>query len=182
MPQEGSAVVASATTGAGDSAVVAEAPAVKYLKDYKPPDFFLDDVRLVFDLDDDGLDTIVHSRLTVRPACVPGTDLVLDGEMLELLPESLKVNDASVPVSQYRVDATKGTLTIDAVALPQSDTFVLESAVRIKPAKNTALEGLYMSSGNYCTQCEGMFSPIYGACKYRQSLFFPSLFLAADVD
>ena len=32
--------------------------------------------------------------------------------------------------------------------------FVLTTLVEIDPAQNTALEGLYLSSGNYCTQCE----------------------------
>ena len=32
--------------------------------------------------------------------------------------------------------------------------YVIKTLVEIDPAKNTALEGLYLSSGNYCTQCE----------------------------
>ena len=34
------------------------------------------------------------------------------------------------------------------------DAFTLEIVTQIAPADNTALEGLYMSGGNYCTQCE----------------------------
>ena len=32
--------------------------------------------------------------------------------------------------------------------------FTLETEVEIQPEANTALEGLYMSKGMYCTQCE----------------------------
>ena len=35
-----------------------------------------------------------------------------------------------------------------------SDEFVLEICNRIHPESNTSLNGLYQSSGNYCTQCE----------------------------
>ncbi len=35
-----------------------------------------------------------------------------------------------------------------------SDEFVLEITTRIHPEKNTSLNGLYQSSGNFCTQCE----------------------------
>jgi len=34
------------------------------------------------------------------------------------------------------------------------DEFVLEITTRIHPEKNTSLNGLYQSSGNFCTQCE----------------------------
>ena len=32
--------------------------------------------------------------------------------------------------------------------------FTVETEVRIRPQDNTSLEGLYKSSGNFCTQCE----------------------------
>jgi aminopeptidase N len=34
------------------------------------------------------------------------------------------------------------------------EAFALEIVTRLDPANNTALEGLYMSSGRFCTQCE----------------------------
>ena len=42
------------------------------------------------------------------------------------------------------------TLTIAAVP----DKFTLEIVTEIAPAKNTALEGLYLAKGIFCTQCE----------------------------
>ena len=41
-------------------------------------------------------------------------------------------------------------MTCDVPAAP----FIWETEVEIDPANNTALEGLYMSNGMYCTQCE----------------------------
>jgi aminopeptidase N len=35
-----------------------------------------------------------------------------------------------------------------------ADEFILEISTRIHPEKNTSLNGLYQSSGNFCTQCE----------------------------
>ena len=34
------------------------------------------------------------------------------------------------------------------------DRFTLEIVTEIAPADNTALEGLYLSGGMFCTQCE----------------------------
>lgn len=70
--------------------------------------------------------------------------LVLFGEELEL--SAVKVN--GVNFDTYQVDAK----TLQLEQLP--DTFTLEIVTVIYPAKNTSLEGLYRSSGNYCTQCE----------------------------
>ena len=42
---------------------------------------------------------------------------------------------------------------------------MLETRVRIHPERNTALEGLYLSSGNFCTQCE--------AEGFRRITYFP---------
>ncbi len=51
-----------------------------------------------------------------------------------------------------------------AALLPQAP-FVLETEVEIAPETNTALEGLYMSKGMYCTQCE--------AEGFRKITFYP---------
>ncbi len=70
--------------------------------------------------------------------------LVLFGEELELV--AVKVN--GIKLDTYQVDAK----TLQLEQLP--DSFTLEIVTVIYPAKNTSLEGLYRSSGNYCTQCE----------------------------
>ena len=50
---------------------------------------------------------------------------------------------------QYQV--TDKHLVIET--LPKGD-FDLEVEVDVKPKENTSLEGLYNSSGTFCTQCE----------------------------
>ncbi len=79
----------------------------------------------------------------------PGTDagpLQLNGEHLELVAVSL--DGSRLAEGGFRYDGR--LLTIETVP----DRFTLEVETRIDPGANTALEGLYLSSGNYCTQCE----------------------------
>lgn len=127
-------------------------PQTIYLKDYRVPDFLIDAVELDFDLQQDK--TIVSSVLHCQRnpegednaednADVP---LVLNGEKMQL--RSIQCDGQSLDQSQYVVD--EETLTISN--LP--DRFTLAIQVEIDPAANKALMGLYMSKGNYCTQCE----------------------------
>lgn len=136
------------------------------LTDYTRPQFLVDNVHLTFELDDEGLDTTVRARLDVRraPDAPADASLELDGELLELVSGSLALNGSEVATDDYEVSSEK--LTIKPSALPPgTESFVFESAVKVKPAKNKALEGLYMSSGNYCTQCE--------AESFRRITYFP---------
>ncbi len=122
-------------------------PKAIHLKDYRPPAYLIDTVALHVSLFDDV--TLVRSTVQIRrnPACDdPEPALVLDGERLELV--SLALNGAPLPAESYTVDDAR--LTIARVP----DHFTLDCVVRIKPHENTALQGLYMSSGNACTQCE----------------------------
>lgn len=52
-----------------------------------------------------------------------------------------------MPAAGYAV--TDKTLTLLA---PPAGAYELEIVTAIKPQENTDLEGLYKSSGNYCTQ------------------------------
>lgn len=128
----------------------------KYLKDYKKPEYLVDKVRLEFILDDEGLNTEVYSKLIMRLDCHKKVPLVLDGEMLELIPGTLKVNNNLIPTDKFQNNSDNGRLVIDSSILPgYGETFTVESNVKIKPAENLTLSGLYMSAGTYCTQCEG---------------------------
>jgi len=116
-----------------------------YLKEYSKPDFLIDHVELTFELDED--QTRVYSVLQLTKNTVDKTvPLVLMGECLGL--GELKVDGVLLDKSAYEV--TKTTLTIANVP----DSFSLEIETFIKPQENFSLEGLYKSSGNYCTQCE----------------------------
>ncbi|HAO33125.1 MAG TPA: aminopeptidase N, partial [Candidatus Competibacteraceae bacterium] len=123
-----------------------QTPKTTYLRDYTPPAYRIATVDLRFELEEDG--ATVHARLRiVRADATPaGTPLVLDGQQLELL--SLALDGVSLPVDRYRVDADRLTL------LDPPEAFDLAAITRIRPRDNAALEGLYQSSGNFCTQCE----------------------------
>jgi aminopeptidase N len=123
------------------------APQPVRLEDYRPPDHLVDRVDLGFRLGDAG--TEVTARLAVRrnPAAGEGArPLVLDGQELELL--DLKLDGEPLGSNRYRIDDDR--LVVHGVP----EAFTLESTVRIHPEANTALEGLYVSNGVFCTQCE----------------------------
>ncbi len=117
----------------------------RYLKDYRPPDFTIERTDLDFRLHPTR--TRVTSRLAIRRVGGdPGRPLVLDGVGLELL--ELEIDGETVATSRYALDAD--TLTI----ADPPERFELHSVVEIDAASNTRLEGLYLSNGNFCTQCE----------------------------
>ncbi|MBI3437811.1 MAG: aminopeptidase N [Proteobacteria bacterium] len=115
-----------------------------HLADYQPPAYSIDEIALVFSLDPDT--TLVAARSQVLRAGDKVAPLVLDGKRLEL--QSLSIDGQVLDPSAYAVDPEK--LIIHA---PPAN-FRLEIVTRISPAANTALEGLYMSGGRFCTQCE----------------------------
>ncbi|MFK7159593.1 aminopeptidase N [Marinospirillum sp. MEB164] len=120
-------------------------PSTIHLKDYLPPAFLIDQVELDVDLHLEN--TRVVSRLHLRrnpQRPEPGLPLELHGQELTL--HSIQVNGA--PFSDYQL--TESGITLHH--LP--DQAVLETQVEISPAQNTALEGLYISGGHFCTQCE----------------------------
>jgi len=117
-------------------------PKAIYLSDYQSPAYAIDKTHLQFDINEDV--TLVTSKLEMRK--LREEPLVLNGQHLELV--SVEVNGTARGQGEYQVD--EETLTLDD--LP--DAFVLQIKTHIKPQDNTALEGLYKSSGMYCTQCE----------------------------
>ena len=124
------------------------APAAVRREDYRPPAFLVDTVDLHFDLDPGA--TLVRSRLALRrnPAHGDATaPLRLDGEALTLV--ALKRDGAPVPESDYGIE-TDGALVIASVP----DRCVLEVETRAAPDANTEFSGLYVSGGNFFTQCE----------------------------
>jgi aminopeptidase N len=117
------------------------------LEDYRPPAYLVDTIDLYVELDPTR--TRVRARLQVRvnPDCPDsqGT-LQLDGRQLQLL--HVMLDGRPLSADEYVVDSE--TLTIPGVP----EQFALETLVEINPDANTALEGLYLASGLYCTQCE----------------------------
>jgi len=119
----------------------------KYLKDYRPPDYLIENVELHFDLGEE----VTSVKASLHCSAVNKGDetrppLVLDGRDLTLV--SLALNGRRLQSEEYRAD--RESLSVFSVP----DTFVLEIGTKIGPRHNTSLEGLYLSSGNFCTQCE----------------------------
>jgi aminopeptidase N len=135
-----------------------QAPQPIRLADYRPPAFLVDSAELSFVLDD--ADTRVRSRLVVRrnPERPEGPrHCELDGYRLRL--HEVALDGVPLPADAY--EAHEQGLVVHDVP----DRFTLETEVGINPADNTALEGLYLSNGMYCTQCE--------AEGFRRITYFP---------
>jgi aminopeptidase N len=127
------------------------------LADYAPPAFLIDTVDLHFDLDE--ATTTVVARLLLRrnPAAPAGGPLHLDGEALTLV--RLARNGSALEPGDYQ--ATETGLTIPDMP----EACLLEIETRLSPKDNTELSGLYVSGGNYFTQCE--------AQGFRRITYFP---------
>ncbi|MDE0884763.1 MAG: aminopeptidase N [Myxococcota bacterium] len=126
-----------------------EKPQVFFRGDYSLPDYWIDSVDLDFELGE--AETLVRARLVIRRSETLSGDvppLALVGEEIECL--GVWLDGEALAESQYRANAEE--LVIDR---PPA-RFELETLVRIKPQENTALSGLYRSSGIFCTQCEAM--------------------------
>ena len=117
------------------------------LADYRAPAYLVDSVDLRFELGETGTDVQATLQLRRNPAAGAGpAPLVLDGQQLELL--ALALDGVPLPATRYQLDDAQLTVTDVPAA------FRLDLTTRIHPETNTALEGLYRSSGNFCTQCE----------------------------
>ena len=118
------------------------------LADYRPPDFLIDTVDLDIRLDPARTRIVAKSRIRRNAKAVKGTTkLTLDGEYLEL--EALLLNGKALTPKDYDVEDT--SLTIHSVP---KKPFTLEITTVVSPEANTALQGIYLSRGVYCSQCE----------------------------
>ncbi|SDH02843.1 aminopeptidase N [Paraburkholderia steynii] len=121
-----------------------ETPQVIRRADYAPPAFLIDTVALEFDLVPER--TVVRNTMRIRrnPDAVRATHLELMGEALQFV-------EASIDGKPYaNVHAHEHGLTVDNVP----DSFELTLTGICNAAANTTLSGLYVSSGNFFTQCE----------------------------
>ncbi|MFA6232234.1 MAG: aminopeptidase N [Rhodanobacter sp.] len=136
-----------------------QTPSLVRLADYRPPAWSVDTVELDFDLGIEASE--LCARLLLRRDPAQDAPLRLDGENLQLL--SISLDGEALPASAYRYE--NSVLEVDGAR----DGSVLETRVRLRPAANTALEGLYLSgsheAGFLLTQCE--------AEGFRHITFFP---------
>lgn len=115
-----------------------------YLKDYERPSYRVKTIDLEFDLDDTR--THVKSTMAIVREGDAKVPLILDGEELELV--RVVLDGRELHASEYELNDTSLSLH----RLPEA--FVLEIENIINPQANTALDGLYKSSGIFCSQNE----------------------------
>ncbi len=123
------------------------APQVIRREDYRVPDFLVDHVSLYVDIHDGH--TRVTADLDIRRnplSADGGAPLRLDGEGIAL--RELLLDGLPLEAGEYRLEEKY----LEIPGVPES--FRLRTVGDIDPAANTALEGLYVSHGMYCTQCE----------------------------
>lgn len=118
------------------------------LRDYRAPAWRVESIEMDIDLGIDASE--ISARLQLHRDPSQQAPLRLDGENLQLL--SIVLDGRQLPASAYRYDGN--VLEVDGVR----ERSVLETRVRVRPAANTALEGLYLSgsreTGFLLTQCE----------------------------
>ena len=124
-----------------------ETPVAVKLADYTPYPFDIEHVDLSFELDPDATRVTAVLKVT-RKEGAGNAPLELDGEALKLV--SVEIDGRALTPSDYSL--TEQGLTLADVA----DQFTLRTVVVIAPSKNTALSGLYMSGGRFCSQCESV--------------------------
>jgi aminopeptidase N len=132
-----------------------ETPQPIRLSDYRPPAFLIDEIALDFALEPNA--TRVKATMKVRRNPGQVGPLSLDGVRLKLI--SIAIDGAPLAPEQYELTADKLT-----IAAPP-EAFTLQTEVEIDPQGNKALEGLYMSGGRFCSQCE--------AEGFRKITYFP---------
>ena len=117
--------------------------------DYRPPAFLVDSIALTFDLALARTEVTARYRFRRNPAAAGhgrAVMLVLDGEQQT----DVQVELDGHPIAASRMTLNAHSLTIDAP--PDAGELVIRSANA--PSSNVALEGLYVSSNVFCTQCE----------------------------
>lgn len=123
-----------------------DTPVTVYRKDYQPYPYDIPQVSLAFDLAPDS--TEVRCVMQVRRKADASADaaLVLDGEELELV--SVGVDGQALPADRFHLSEHSLAL----YGLPAEAS--VEIVSRCKPSANSTLMGLYVSGGNFFTQCE----------------------------
>ncbi|MGA9573660.1 MAG: aminopeptidase N, partial [Lysobacterales bacterium] len=117
-----------------------------YRKDYNAYPWDVRQLDLYFDIGRESTTVRAEMEFRLKDGSKAPTDIVLNGHGLQMV--SLSLNGRVLTEADYSIDGE--SLTIPN-APPES---VLETEVRIHPASNSALEGLYVSGEFLLTQCE----------------------------
>ena len=128
------------------------------LSEYKPPLHTIETIDLKFELSE--TKTVVTAKIVGHGnnhSKVENGPLKLNGESQNLI--SLELDGLALYRSDFELN--DGILTLDVPA----ERFELKVTSEINPSNNKALEGLYLSEGIFCTQCEPE--------GFRRITFFP---------
>ena len=115
-----------------------------HLSQYKPASYLVDSAALEFHLHPTKTSVVSKVEFSANPAAAT-RDLRLNGEEMTL--KWAKINGELVNLNPDKT----------GVDLPEhllGEAFTWECEVEVNPEANTSLDGLYMSNGMYCTQCE----------------------------
>ena len=116
-------------------------------KDYTAPAYWVDTVEIGFDLDPAA--TRVSTRITLqRNSASPNKDVELLGDGVKLV--ALRMNGKTLRKGVKGYSLADGKLRIANAP----DEITLEIETLVEPEKNTSMMGLYVSNGNFFTQCE----------------------------
>src|SRR6201996_5477038 len=118
-------------------------PRAIHLADYRAPEFRIRTAHLDFALAPEA--TRVTSRLEIARQTGSG-HLVLAGGNQKVI--CVTRDGRTLSAGEYLLDDKNLTLPNPPAKL------TLEVTSEINPAANTALEGLFLSNGMFCTQCE----------------------------
>jgi aminopeptidase N len=133
-------------------------PKAVYLKDYQLPPYLIEKTKLFFYLEEESTRVCSELSLRINPE-LPKEEvspeeppvLELNGVDLELI--SIKLNGETLSENKFTIEGEVLSFTPEASEI-KNEVFQLQIETLIKPHENTALEGLYVSKGMYCTQCE----------------------------
>lgn len=116
-----------------------------YAEDYKAPEYLVDHIEMVFDIQSDVL-VQVHGILSMRKNAETGLGNVVLNKFKDLQVDKVLVDGVQVNVS----------VSDDFVwfSAPGSDEFTVEVFTTVNPESNKSGEGLYVSGNMLVTQCE----------------------------
>ena len=128
-----------------------------YRKDYSAYPWKVNYLDLYFDVGIETTTVVAEMDFQLKDGAAAAQDIVLNGSDLELI--SITLNGRALGAGDYSIVGE--TLTIPGAPVHS----VVKTEVRIHPASNSALEGLYLSGEFLLTQCE--------AQGFRKITWFP---------
>lgn len=118
------------------------------LEDYQPPEVLVDQVHLTVQLFDDH--ALVLARLELRANQPLSKSLRWPAVAMQL--QELRIDGKAANPELWRHQAD--CLELAPELLSGAGPWSMETVVRLEPAANSSLEGLYVSGGLFTTQCE----------------------------